>query len=172
MNQKKSLITRFLKNIFLYGSLFIIISFMVDWYRSPSAPPQFEQKVLYDIHKQPNIIAQLSRGKPMLLYFWGSWCSYCKFVSPNIQKLSENGTEVLGVALKSGDDAAVRTYLNENSYTFATINDPNGEFSQGWGIQATPTILIIQDGKIRHHTTGYTSYLSLKMRLWISGLLP
>lgn len=93
-------------------------------------------------------------------------------VSPNIQQLSENGTEVLGVALKSGNDAEVQSYLNENGYTFATINDPTGEFSQGWDIQATPTILIIKDGKIFNHTTGYTSYLSLKLRLWLAKILP
>lgn len=171
MNQNKTLISRFIKNLVLYGSLFIIISLVVDWYRSPSAPTQFEQNVLYDIQKQPKIIAQLSSGKPMLLYFWGSWCHYCEFVSPNIQELAENGTEVLGVSLKSGDDVKVQAYLDENGYTFATINDPTGEFSRGWNIQATPTILMIQDGKILHHTTGYTSYWGLKIRLWLAELL-
>ncbi|MEG9476680.1 protein disulfide oxidoreductase [Mannheimia indoligenes] len=171
MTQKKSLISRFIKNIFLYGGLFILISFVMDWYRAPTAPVEFEQKVQYDIQNQPKIIAQLSHKKPMLLYFWGSWCHYCEFVSPNIQELSENGTEVLGVALKSGNNTEVQSYLNENGYTFATINDPTGEFSQGWDIQATPTILMIKDGKIIHHTTGYTSNLSLKLRLWLLELL-
>ncbi|HGO5857389.1 TPA: protein disulfide oxidoreductase [Mannheimia haemolytica] len=169
--QKKSLLSRLLKNIFLYGSLFIIISLAVDWYRSPSAPAQFEQTVHYDIQHQPKVIAQLSHEKPMLLYFWGSWCHYCQVVSPNIQQLANDGTEVLGVALKSGDENDVQAYLNENGYTFATLNDPSGDFSRGWNIQATPTILIIKDGKIAHHTTGYTSYLSLKFRLWLADML-
>lgn len=171
MNNKKSLLIRWLKNLFVYGSLFIVISLVVDWYRSPTAPAQFAQKVYYDIQHQPKIIAQLSSEKPMLLYFWGSWCHYCKVVSPNIQQLAENGTEVLGVALKSGDDSEVQNYLNENGYNFATLNDPSGEFSQGWNIQATPTILIVKNGKIAHYTTGYTSYLSLKLRLWLAELL-
>lgn len=172
MTQKKSLIFRLMKNIFVFGGLFIVLSFIVDWYRAPATPTQFEQQVHYDIQNQPKIIAQLSHEKPMLLYFWGSWCHFCKVVSPNIQQLSENGTEVLGIALKSGNDAEVQSYLNENGYTFATINDPTGEFSQGWDIQATPTILIIKDGKIFNHTTGYTSYLSLKLRLWLAKILP
>lgn len=172
MNNKKSLLIRWLKNLFVYGGLFIVISLVVDWYRSPTAPAQFEQKVYYDIQYQPKIITQLSSEKPMLLYFWGSWCHYCKVVSPNIQQLAENGTEVLGVALKSGDDSEVQRYLNENGYNFATLNDPSGEFSQGWNIQATPTILIVKNGKIAHHTTGYTSYLSLKLRLWLTELFP
>lgn len=95
----------------------------------------------------------------------------CQVVSPNIQQLANDGTEVLGVALKSGDENDVQAYLNENGYTFATLNDPSGDFSRGWNIQATPTILIIKDGKIAHHTTGYTSYLSLKFRLWLADVL-
>lgn len=168
MQKKTSFLTKFVKNILLYGSLFIIMSIVVDWYRKPSAPAQFEQQVQYDIEQQPKVIAQLSAGKPMLLYFWGSWCHFCEFVSPNIQSLKEDGTEVLGVALKSGSEQEVRDYLQQNNYTFTTLNDPDGIFSKGWDIQATPTILIVKDGKIINHTTGYTSYLGLKFRVWLA----
>lgn len=168
MKKNLSLLGRLSKNILLYGSLFIIMSIVVDWYRKPTAPPQFEQQVQYDIEQQPKIIAQLSAGEPMLLYFWGSWCHFCQVVSPSIQSLNEEGTTVLGVALKSGDPADVQHYLAENRYTFPTLNDPDGFFSKGWDIQATPTILIIKDGKIINHTTGYTSYWGLKLRLWLA----
>lgn len=169
MQKKSAFLTGFVKNILLYGSLFIILSITVDWYRKPSAPAQFEQQVQYDIQQQPKVIAQLSAGKPMLLYFWGSWCHFCEFVSPSIQQFAEEGTEVLGVALKSGSRDEVEAYLQQNNYTFATLNDPSGAFSHGWDIQATPTILIIKDGKIINHTTGYTSYWGLKFRLWLAN---
>lgn len=171
MSKKNSLISTFIKNIFLFGSLFIIMSIMMDWYRKPSAPAQFEQQVQYDIQKQPKVIAQLSHDKPMLLYFWGSWCHFCEFVSPTIQQFSEEGLTVLGVALKSGNDQEVQHYLSHNSYTFASLNDPTGEFSRAWDIQATPTILIIKDGKIINHTTGYTSYWGLKFRVWLASFI-
>lgn len=171
MSKKKSFISTFIKNIFLFASLFIIMSIMMDWYRKPTAPAQFEQQVQYDIQQQPKVIAQLSHGKPMLLYFWGSWCHFCEFVSPNIQQFAEDGGTVLGVALKSGSQQEVQAYLEQKKYTFATLNDPTGEFSRAWDIQATPTILIIKDGKIINHTTGYTSYLGLKFRLWLASLV-
>lgn len=170
MNKKKTIITTLIKNIFLFGSLFIILSIMMDWYRKPTTPAQFEQQVQTDITGQPRVIAQLSHGKPMLLYFWGSWCHFCEFVSPSIQQFSDEGTEVLGVALKSGSTENVQNYLHSKGLNFATLNDPTGEFSKGWDIQATPTILIIKDGKIINHTTGYTSYWGLKFRLWLSNL--
>lgn len=162
------LVRRFIKNLFLYGSLAIIISIAIDWYRKPSVPTHFAQQVYTDLNGQPKLIAQLSADKPMLIYFWGSWCHYCEFVSPNIQQLAENGTNVLGVALKSGSADEVKQYLADNRYTFSTFNDPSGEFSKGWGIQATPTLLIIKDGKLISHTTGYTSYLGLQLRLWLA----
>lgn len=167
MNKAK-LIKRLVKNILLFGTLFIVLSIVVDWYRKPTAPTQFAQQVLYDLNQQPKVIAQLSHNKPMLLYFWGSWCGFCTYTSPAIEQLSQQGVSVLGVALKSGTDDEVKQYLAEHHYQFPTINDPEGDFSKGWQIQATPTILLIKDGEIRHHTTGLTSYWGLKIRLWLA----
>lgn len=162
-----SLISKLVKNILLFGSLFIILSAIVDWYRKPTAPSQFAQQVLYDIDQQPKILAQLSHNQPMLLYFWGSWCHFCEYTSPAVEKIAQQGTKVLTVALKSGNAEDVKTYLKHNGYSFSTLNDPTGEFSKSWDIQATPTILIIKDGKLLTHTTGLTSYWGLKFRLWM-----
>lgn len=167
---KSAFLKRFLRNFFLYGGLFIVLSVAVDWYRKPTAPAQFAQQVLNDIHQQPKILAQLSHNKPMLLYFWGSWCGFCEYTSPAVQQLADSGIEVLGVALKSGSNEAVQNYLTQNGYSFPTLNDPTGEFSKSWDIQATPTILLIKDGKIQHYTTGLTSYWGLKVRLWLANL--
>ncbi|MGX2969030.1 protein disulfide oxidoreductase [Ursidibacter sp. B-7004-1] len=166
--QKATIVSRLIKNILLFGSLFIILSIVMDWYRKPSPPAQFTEQVLYDIEQQPKVIAQLSHNKPMLLYFWGSWCQFCDYTSPAIQQFAEQGYEVLGVALKSGSDNDVKQYLSQEKYRFATLNDPTGEFSKSWDIQATPTILMIKDGKIINHTTGLTSYWGLKVRLWLA----
>lgn len=166
--KKSSVIVRLLKNIAVYGGLFIVLSVVMDWYRKPTAPAQFAEQVLYDVNQQPKVIAQLSHDKPMILYFWGSWCGFCEYTSPAIEQLAEQGVEVLGVALKSGSAEEAKAYLAKNGYSFATINDPTGEFSKAWDIQATPTILIIKDGKIQNHTTGLTSYWGLKARLWLA----
>lgn len=166
--KKSTTIVRLLKNILLFGSLFIIVSVVMDWVRKPTTPAQFAEQVLLDIEQQPKIIAQLSHKQPMLLYFWGSWCSFCKYTSPAIAELAEQDTPVLSVALKSGSAEDVKNYLNEQGYTFPTINDPDGSLSKTFDIQATPTILIIKDGNLINHTTGLTSYWGLKIRLWLA----
>ena len=170
MQNKQAMLSRFGKNIFFYGLMFIVLSTVIDWYRKPHAPNEFARQVLYDLQQQPKVIAQLSHQKPMLLYFWGSWCTYCKFTSPAIQQLADEDISVLSIALKSGNPQQVADYLKQEDYRFPVINDPNGEISKSWDIQATPTILIIKDGKIVQHTTGLTSYWGLKVRLWLSNL--
>ncbi|EFM89344.1 hypothetical protein appser4_15220 [Actinobacillus pleuropneumoniae serovar 4 str. M62] len=164
------MLSRFGKNIFFYGLMFIVLSTVIDWYRKPSAPNQFAQQVLYDLQHQPKMIAQLSHDRPMLLYFWGSWCTYCKFTSPAIQQFADENVPVLSVALKSGTPQDVVGYLKQEDYRFPVINDPDGVISKSWDIQATPTVLIIKDGEIVQHTTGLTSYWGLKVRLWLSNL--
>ncbi|WP_427833013.1 protein disulfide oxidoreductase [Actinobacillus pleuropneumoniae] len=170
MQNKYAMLSRFGKNIFFYGLMFIVLSTVIDWYRKPSAPNQFAQQVLYDLQHQPKMIAQLSHDRPMLLYFWGSWCTYCKFTSPAIQQFADENVPVLSVALKSGTPQDVVDYLKQEDYRFPVINDPDGGISKSWDIQATPTVLIIKDGEIVQHTTGLTSYWGLKVRLWLSNL--
>lgn len=166
--KKSSLLARFTKNILLFGSLFIILSIVIDWYRKPTAPAQFADQVFYDLGEQPRVIAQLSHQKPMLLYFWGSWCHFCQYTSPAVQQFAEQGLPILSIALQSGTENELRQYLADNRYTFSVVNDPDGRLSKQWGIQATPTILIIKDGRIINHTTGLTSYWGLKIRLWLA----
>ncbi len=168
--KKPPLIMRFIKNIALFGSLFIILSIVVDWFRKPTPPLQFAEQVFYDIRQQPKVIAQLSHERPMLLYFWGTWCSFCRFTSPSIQQFSDQGIPVLSVALKSGSVKEVADYLNQNGYSFSVINDPEGDLSKAWDIQATPTILFIKNGKVINHTTGLTSSMGLKVRMALADV--
>lgn len=170
MQKANTILLCFGKNVFIYGFMFIVLSIAVDWYRKPAVPTAFAQQVLYDLQQQPKVIAQLSAQTPMLLYFWGSWCHYCKFTSPAIQQLVEENVPVLTIALKSGNTQEVEAYLKQEHNHFPVINDLDGKISKSWNIQATPTILIIKDGKIMQHTTGLTSYWGLKIRLWLSHL--
>lgn len=117
MSKSTQLLKKFVKNIVLYGLLFIGLSIAVDWYRKPTAPEALLGQVFTDTQQQPKIIAQLSHEKPLVLYFWGSWCSFCKFTSPAIQQLTDDGVQVLSIALKSGSEADVNQYLQEHNYT-------------------------------------------------------
>lgn len=157
---------KFFKNILFIAIAFLIISTIVDYWRRPVAPENAMQQILTDLDGNTLQLAQESAEQPVLLYFWGSWCSVCRLTSPAVSDLAKEGVKVISIALQSGDEAMVKQYLTEHQFVFRTVNDPRGELARAWQVQVTPTLLIIKDGKIHHTTTGWSSEWGLKARLW------
>ena len=113
-------------------------------------------------------LESLDQNKATLLYFWGTWCGYCRYTSPAINSLAKEGYQVVSVALRSGNEAEVNNYLSKNDYHFTTVNDPKGELAKQWQINVTPTIVLLSKGKMDLVTTGLTSYWGLKVRLFFA----
>lgn len=126
--------------------------------------------------KLPNIEAQLidgstfkhQEGKPMILHFWATSCSACKLEAPNIETVSKE-YEVLTIALNSGSDENIKTYLEENGLSFRVINDKEGEWGRVFKIGVYPTTFIYDaKGELRFTEVGYTTTAGLLARLeWI-----
>jgi peroxiredoxin len=114
-------------------------------------------------------LGQIAQDSPVLIYFWGSWCPLCSYTSSTVTELSKD-YQVLTIALSSGSEEKVQSYLKENNYHFPVINDPDGLISQQWAVFATPTFFIInRNGEISSVTTGITSAWGLKLRLWFAS---
>lgn len=107
----------------------------------------------------------------MLVYFWGTWCGYCRYTSPAINDLAKESYPVVSIALRSGSEKEVEDYLAKHDYRFTTVNDPQGTIAQKWQVNVTPTIIILNKGKMDFATTGWTSYWGLKVRLFFTEFL-
>ena len=106
--------------------------------------------------------------KPVLVYFWATWCPICGFEEGTIQSLSKD-YPVITVALQSGDDETLKNYLKANDLNFTVINDDDGEISGQWGVRGVPASFIIDvDNKISHRSVGYTTEIGLRLRLWLA----
>lgn len=81
-----------------------------------------------------------------------------------------NNYPVVTIAIKSGDNQALNSYLTEHDYTFTTVNDEQGEIFADWQGQVTPSYVILKDGKMSQGLTGIQPLWSLKLRLWLSGV--
>lgn len=145
-----------------------IMSSILDILRRPNVPESNFSVRYDDIQQEPFFFAQLNQERPVVVYFWGTWCGICRYTSPAIQSLTEDGESVISVALRSGNEEKVRSYLQESQYRFRTLNDPKGEIASKWNISVTPTIVIFNQGKITFSTTGISSYWGLKVRLFLA----
>lgn len=157
-----------LKNAILLLVSLIIVSSILDFVRRPVVPEEINKITLQDLQGNTFSLESLDQNKATLLYFWGTWCGYCRYTSPAINSLAKEGYQVVSVALRSGNESAVNDYLSEHDYHFTTVNDPKGEFAERWQINVTPTIVLLSKGKMDLVTTGLTSYWGLKVRLFFA----
>ena len=106
----------------------------------------------------------------VLIHFWATWCPICKLEASNIQTISEK-FNVITIAVKSGEDEEINSYLKEKNLDYKVINDAHGILAQEYDIPAYPTTLIYnKEGKLSFTEVGYTSTWSLYLRMWWASL--
>lgn len=152
--------------LLLFG---VVISTALDFWHSPALP---EGNPLPTLTLQDGTTADLqamSRDKPLLVYYWASWCAVCRFTTPTVEQLWQDGENVLTVALRSGNTQQLSKGMGKKGLTFPTHNDERGDLAARWQVSVTPSFLIVKDGKVVSTTTGWSSGLGLKLRLaWAS----
>lgn len=154
----------------VYLMMFVVIYGAVNWYRAPTLPNTANLTYANEHNQLIDVIA-VSHQQPILVYFWGTWCSICSLTSPNIQALHANGQPVVSVAVKSDSTEALGRYMTMHGYDFIAINDLGGEIFHAWQGKVTPSFVILKDGKIHQSFTGIAPLWSLKLRLWAASLV-
>jgi thiol-disulfide isomerase/thioredoxin len=158
-------ITAWAKKITVYLLLAVAIGWSVDYWRaqsmvSGSAPAL----VATGIAGEAIDLLSLSQEKPVLVYFWATWCGVCSTVSPSVDFISAH-YQVISVVLSSGEQQRIEQYLSGREYSFSTINDPKARIAREWGVSLTPTLFVIEKGQIKSVTTGFTSPIGMWLRL-------
>ncbi|QIR15040.1 protein disulfide oxidoreductase [Shewanella aestuarii] len=147
--------------------LFVISSYLQRNMVSGSAPPLKGITLSQQGFDISNI------NKPTLVYFWGTWCGVCKITSPMVNSVATSDDyRVISIAVASGSDTDIQTYMAANDLHFAVINQnqPTQDLSNQWGAHALPSIYIIDDKQqIRFVTSGVTFSWGLKFRLWLTS---
>ena len=155
----------------LYMALVIfIVSNVMSFFRAPD----IKDKTL------PEISTLLSNGelfstqdfadRPVLIHFWATWCPTCKVEAANIQAIADE-YNVLTIAVKSGSDDTINTYLHNNDLDYNVINDEQGLLAQSFLVEAYPTTFIYnKDNELSFTEVGYTSTWGLMLRMWWASL--
>jgi len=85
-----------------------------------------------------------------VLFFWATWCPYCKALMPHLQSIRlEYGDDVKILAVNFRDDGDPVGFVNDAGYDFTVL--PAGDEVAGlYEIWATPGVIILdQDMTIR-----------------------
>ncbi|MDX7901643.1 thioredoxin domain-containing protein, partial [Aeromonas media] len=77
----------------------VIISTALDLWRSPALPEGSPLPVLTLQDGTQADLQAMSRDRPLLVYYWASWCAVCRFTTPTVEQLWRDGENVLTVAL-------------------------------------------------------------------------
>lgn len=152
--------------------LMIVIAIVVlmDWWRAAKMPSTFDSTPLHTLDGQTITLNTLSEERPLLLYFWASWCGVCRYTTPSVARLVEEQANVMSIALRSGEPQEVTPWLAQKKVTLPVVNDASGQLSRNWEIGATPTLVVLYKGEVVSSTTGWTSYWGMKFRLWWAGV--
>jgi len=157
-----------LKSLLGYVLFFLVVGWGVDLWRAQDlVSGKAPQLTAVSVQGEAVDLFAMSQEKPVLVYFWATWCSVCSTVSPSVNFVSD-GAQVVTVALSSGADERVQRYLGAKDYDFTVINDEKGLISREWGISVTPTLFVIDKGEISSVTTGFTSPFGMWARLLFS----
>ncbi|GAB5464981.1 MAG: hypothetical protein Kapaf2KO_04170 [Candidatus Kapaibacteriales bacterium] len=103
------------------------------------------------------------KGKPTVLKFWGTWCSYCKKTLPQMQELKDKYDGKVNFVLVSANEpsgAQPQTYLDDNGYSLNTLVSGD-EILEDYKVDGFPMIYILdKDGKVAKSFKGFDEKLS------------
>ena len=105
------------------------------------------------------------RGKPVVLYFWATWCTACKLTSPTVDGFAGRHPDVPVLAVAADDLATVRAYLNDEERHFTVLADGQS-IARALGIRAYPTTAIVDaEGQVVWSRQGVLLPGELDLRL-------
>ncbi len=125
-------------------------------------PSQMIEQPLPDFTLQPAISgmpgaarADFVGGEPRLLNIWASWCLPCIAEAPHLERLREEGVEIIGIAVRDRPEA-VADFLNRYGNPYTKIgSDDISELMLEIGASGVPeTYVIDAAGNIRYQHIG------------------
>ena len=100
-------------------------------------------------------LSERVRERPVVLFFWASWCPYCKALMPHLQSIVlEHGDDVEVLALHFRDDKDPVAFIDEHGYEFTVLPEADlvaAEY-EVWG---TPGLMLV-DGERQIRFNLYT----------------
>jgi len=93
------------------------------------------------------------KGNVLLLNVWATWCSPCRFETPELQalydKYSAQGFKVIGVSVDEDGAKSVKPFVAESKITYPIVLDADARVANVLRTTVLPTSVILgRDGRI------------------------
>ena len=114
---------------------------------------ELKDLTLMDINGNKVRLFELANDKPLLLYFWASWCKPCRLVSPQVATLAreyKDRISVIGINVGGVDSPEfVKKYGKRHQMDYPLLIDSDNETLEAYSVRAIPTIILLdKSGKI------------------------
>jgi thiol-disulfide isomerase/thioredoxin len=115
-----------------------------------------------------DVAGALAPRKPVLLFFWATWCTFCKVAVPELMALErERGIQILSIT----DEASptIKQFLGGWGKPFPQLValDPDRKVNEAFEVEGYPTFLMVDErGRIRMHSVGYRLESGLPLDGW------
>ena len=108
---------------------------------------------LMDMNGNKVSLFELAGDKPLLLYFWATWCKPCRLISPQVTILASEYKDritVIGINVGGVDSPKViNKYLKRHHINYPVLIDSDNESVEAYSVYAIPTIILLDKaGKI------------------------
>jgi thiol-disulfide isomerase/thioredoxin len=89
-----------------------------------------------------NLIEE-SEQQTVVLFFWATWCPYCKALMPHLQSMRfEYGDNIKILAVNIFEDADPVAFMTDAGYDFTLLPDGDA-VAELYGTHATPGVFVI-----------------------------
>ena len=153
------------KEIAIGVLILFVVSNVVSYLRKPDLQDEALPLNTFQTIEGKKFDFQSYQGKPLLVHFWATWCPVCKMETANIERVSKK-YQVVTIAVQSGTDSEIKTFMKEKEAGFDVINDREGEFSKRFAVEVFPTTFIYDGkGKLIFSEVGYSTTAGLLARM-------
>ena len=102
---------------------------------------------LIDIDGKQVRLDTLAEDKPLLLYFWATWCKPCRKTQPKVADLAKKYKDrvtVVGINVGGVDSPKdIKKYISRHRITYTMLIDHNDEVVKAYSVSAIPVVILL-----------------------------
>ena len=118
------------------------------------AAPVFDLQTL----NGTNVKLEDLRGKPVVLSFWASWCSPCRYELPELNNLIEKYPNIQFIAVNVDKSVGpAKKFLRGITLDMPIVMDNSAVILGEYGVISMPTLFLIDsNGTVQYTKVGYS----------------